>query len=259
MKLNNILKFLVWGLIIFVLCILVSVLISSAWVLPKYPTCSMLNFTENDCDEAWCNIINCNYNSTLEACVCSESASVNISISGKYYYNKTEIEKMLKDMNITINNTLKTSQGDVKLNASSIELILEAVNKVLENRTDELTESNRRLLTEEEIMDVIEDVVFRSNREENTNSSLTNTEILLIVVGLFVLVILGYFAKTYLEKKYTNPEQKALVREQVPQRKQILPRAKYVLGQEKILEDLKKIAKEEVEKEKEGEELNGDS
>ena len=61
-----------WIIVGIILLLIFAIrLVSAGWPLGKEATCIMLNASDiEDCDRIWCNVIDCNYNITLSACVC---------------------------------------------------------------------------------------------------------------------------------------------------------------------------------------------
>jgi len=68
--------------------------ISASWVIPKSTTCNMLNVTGSSCDSVWCSVIDCTYNSTLEACICEKIID---TFNSSIYYNKSQIESIIEE------------------------------------------------------------------------------------------------------------------------------------------------------------------
>lgn len=122
--------------------ILSSVLLSASWPIGKFQTCSMLNMSLTDCDQAWCSIIDCSYDSNRTACICIDGVNVNLT----NVYNKTEIESRLNEIkanmtNISYNQTINYSMPDCYTKAEILNLTIALRDSILnsqENRTEEI-------------------------------------------------------------------------------------------------------------------------
>ena len=91
--------------------------ISASWVIPKTTTCEMMNVTGSSCDALWCNVIECEYDSTLQACVCESESNSSINMTEvenhywnrtqieNYYFNKTEVEDKIANVSSSENNS----------------------------------------------------------------------------------------------------------------------------------------------------------
>lgn len=116
--------------------------VSASWIIPKSTTCSMMNVTGNACDQLWCNIIECSYNSSIEACVCINEVN---QFNESTYLNKSETEKMIQT---EVDNRLEAYNESIFNKTISIELNSSATNssvsedKLLQLRTDLMGEIN---------------------------------------------------------------------------------------------------------------------
>lgn len=111
--------------------ILAKTVLSMKWPLGKQATCDFIipnaTYAFEECDKLWCDIIECNYNSSLSACVCIKGYVLNESsmnatiynLSGYYnktdLYNRTEIEELFKANNLSYNDTELKSKFQEKL------------------------------------------------------------------------------------------------------------------------------------------------
>lgn len=138
MRLNNIKILLV---------ILLSItFISAGWPLPKYPTCAMLNVTNEQCDMTWCNVIDCSYDSNRTACICGSGETTNSSLNQTWLesfvidlltrMNYTNVSEIMNDTNITLSDYYTKQEID-NLTFSLRDNVLNSQ----ENRTKELVQA----------------------------------------------------------------------------------------------------------------------
>ena len=168
---KGVVRFITIALIVIAMIGFCLKLVSSAWVIPKATTCQMMNVTGTDCDTTWCNVIDCSYNSSLEACVCikevnvtNETGEINSEVKSYIHNEITKFNKTLQ--NTTINKTT---------NVDSIN-ITEFEGKLLKLRTD--------------LSDDINDLKYNLNQDDSSplfnNSSLT----LVLIFGVIGFVVL---------------------------------------------------------------------
>lgn len=123
-----------------------SKFISATWPLDKQATCTMLNATTmQSCDQLWCGIIDCRYNSTLGACICGTPAqnSTQQQINLSNFYNKTEIDLLLSQLRITLNTTNGTINFSVYdyVNRSELISVKNSILDGMENQTRALIQA----------------------------------------------------------------------------------------------------------------------
>ncbi len=83
--------------------------VSAEWPLDKTATCSLLNQTGAVCDATWCGIIDCSYNASKSACICTQIVYVNqtlnvtpnttitASLDLSAFYNKSEVNNLIEN------------------------------------------------------------------------------------------------------------------------------------------------------------------
>jgi hypothetical protein len=99
----NKILFAIMILICFILVIALMRVVSAEWVIPKTTTCDMLNVTGVACDMVWCSVIDCTYNTSVEACACYGENDCDDEVDEAIeeelednYYNKSDIMDMLE-------------------------------------------------------------------------------------------------------------------------------------------------------------------
>lgn len=139
----------------------------------KTQLCIMLNLSNDDCDNFWCQeIVECDYNSSLHACICTQIINQtiivnNTNITSVDYYNKSEIDKLLNETKEGINLTNFNNSGVIE-NKTVKEYVDDKIKRVITNTDDK-----------------IDDALY-GKKDSDFNP-------LWIVVGFLALIILGSF------------------------------------------------------------------
>lgn len=163
-----------WTILIMSAIVLIVISVASAsWVIPKTTTCNMMNLTGSECDMVWCNVIDCTYNSSLEACVCITEIN---TFNESEYWNKTQVEEQLR---IEVDNQLEAYNESIFNNSRTI-----IINNTLTNNTN-FDEKLLQLRTDLE--GDIRDLNY--NTKSSGIGDLNITWIL-----LFIVVVFGFIA-----------------------------------------------------------------
>jgi hypothetical protein len=184
---------------IFILFYLIALitLISASWIIPKATTCNFLNVSGSSCDSIWCSIINCEYNSTLEACICDNGIkyidSINVTNLSDFY-NKTQIDAILNTINLSISNI----SGNLSLNNAEF-----LVNKTYVD--------NQIISSKNSVLDYIDKRTGTTSDNSSNSSFFSSDGFYFLIIG--VVLIGGYLLYT---KKGDGGSQSAYGRGEAP-------------------------------------------
>lgn len=176
--------FLLIGLVIFS-----SALISASFLesLGKENVCTMLNISEETCNSLWCEeVVGCNYSIEKESCICQEYVFINVTteteINNSQFYNKTEVDKILAEFNISFNAVNLTETNGTIGNQTFKEYVDERFKTLLSSTDEKIDE-------------------LKWDFFENDKSGI---DPVFIILGVVVLVIIGF---AFFKKKNENPEE----------------------------------------------------
>jgi len=150
--------------------------IKADWPLGKDATCIMMNVTGASCDAIWCDVIDCNYNSTKEACIC-------------IFNNVTYI-------NNTINQTIiLNNESYCNISSFNYSLVIIEAKAYADNQTMTLRDSLTERIDEEKEM--TDNRIISLSSSENSNSSFPWYGWVISIIVIFIgLGFLAYQSTT---------------------------------------------------------------
>jgi len=180
------------GILILIMILAVfPFIVSASWVIPKDVTCEMLNISGGLCDNLWCEIIDCEYDSTLEACMCDKIINKTVECDIEEYLDEDEFEERVEEIILKmVNESIEDFNEGYDFDESD-------VNKTyLDNRFKEFLTS-----TDSKLEDIKDDVRGINYRPYDSNGDINPTYIIIAV--LLIGGILLFMNQT--KQKGSNP------------------------------------------------------